>query len=134
MQTKNTQEGKKTVNKEKLKYIIATVMLSLIAVVAYYISMPYRFFPIVMWGYMAVLAVLVLVYIIYNRGFSRKGVTEDMLPDSWDIEKKREFVENGKKRVERSKWLLSVIIAFVATFFIEAIQLFVLPTVFGWFS
>ncbi len=134
MQNKEPREGKKTVNKEKLKYLIATALLSLFSVVAYYVSMPYRFFPIVMWGYMLTLSVLVLVYIIYNRGFSRKGVTEDMLPESWDEDKKREFVESGRKRAERSKWLLSVIIAFAATFFVEAIQLFVIPTILGWFK
>ncbi len=133
MQNQTPQKGKKTVNKEKLRYFIATALLSLLAVVAYYASMPYRFFPLVMWGYMAVLAVLVFVYIIYNRGFSRKGITEDMLPASWDDDKKREFVESGKRRTERSRWLLSAIVAFASTFFVEAVQLFVLPTIFGWF-
>ena len=77
---------------------------------------------------MAILTVLVLVYIIYNRGFSRKGVTVDMLPDEWSEEKKLEFVENGKVRLERSKWLLVFIISFLFTFIAEALLLFVLPT------
>jgi hypothetical protein len=87
-----------------------------------------------MFGYMAALTVLVLVYIIYNRGFSRKGVTVDMLPDEWSEEQRLEFVESGKIRLERSKWLLVFIISLLFTFIVEAILLFVLPMVEGLFK
>ena len=82
---------------------------------------------------MAALAALTLGYIIYNRAMSRNGVTVEMLPDEWDEEKKTEFVEDGKRRLRRSKWMLMLIIAFVITFAVEAIMLFVFPLVEGMF-
>ena len=126
----------KKFDKRKLGYLLSTLGLSVFFCTVYYCVMEissrntelYYFFPIVMFTYMAALAILALVYIIYNRGFSRKGVTVDMLPDEWSEEKKLEFVENGKVRLERSKWLLVFIISFLFTFIAEALLLFVLPT------
>ena len=80
---------------------------------------------------MASLAILFVAYIIYNRGFSRKGVTVDMLPSEWSEEKKLEFIENGKVRLEKSKWLLIFIISLMFTFIAEAFALFVFPMIEG---
>ena len=129
-------------DRKKLIYLFSTVGFSAFFCAFYYCSMElssksldyYYFFPIVMFGYMAALTVLVLVYIIYNRGFSRKGVTVDMLPDEWSEEQRLEFVESGKIRLERSKWLLVFIISLLFTFIVEAILLFVLPMVEGLFK
>jgi hypothetical protein len=76
----------------------------------------------------------VLVYIFYNRGFSRKGVTADMLPDEWSEERKTEFIRSGEKRLERSKWILVFIISLLFTFIIEAIILFAVPFIKGLFT
>ena len=70
------------------------------------------------------LTVLVAVYVIYNRGFTRRGVEIDMLPDDWDHERRVRFVEDGKKRYKRSKWMLTLIIGFLLTFLIDALELF----------
>ena len=81
----------------------------------------------VLLSYMAVATVVIFWYIIYNRGFSRKGITPEMLPESWDEEKKREFIEDGKRRLVRSKPLLILVIAFIFTFALEALELIALP-------
>ena len=78
-------------------------------------------------SYMAVATVVIFWYVIYNRGFSRKGITPDMLPASWDEDKKAEFIEDGKRRLVRSKPLLILVIAFIFTFALEAFELFALP-------
>lgn len=138
----NTGESNKKLNKRKLVYLFSTVGLSAFFCAFYYCSMEissrdpglYYFFPAVMFGYMAALTVLVLVYIIYNRGFSRKGITVDMLPAEWSEEKKLEFVESGRVRLERSKWLLIFIISLLFTFIAEAFALFVLPMIRGFFG
>ena len=136
--SKKADSGKK-LNKKQLIHLIATVGLSAFFCAFYYCSMEissrkielYYFFPAVMFAYMGALAILVLVYIIYNRGFSRKGVTVDMLPAEWSEEKKLEFVNNGKLRLEKSKWLLVFIIALLFTFIAEAFALFVIPMIEG---
>ncbi|MBR0450074.1 MAG: hypothetical protein IIX30_04580 [Clostridia bacterium] len=142
LESADKEKKGKRLNKKKLKYLLATVGLSVLFCVFYYTVMEisarnpslYYFFPTVMFIYMALLAVLALVYIIYNRGFSRKGVTVDMLPLEWSDEKKQSFVESGKQRLERSKWLLVFIIALLFTFVMEAVVLFALPTVKEFFA
>lgn len=113
--------------KKKLIYLFSTVGLAAFFCAFYYSSMNFQgiFFPIVMFTYMISLTVLIFVYIIYNRGFSRKGVTEDMLPMEWTHEQKREFMESGEKRLQRSKWMLVFILALTFTFIVEAFVLFV---------
>lgn len=121
-------------DKKKAAMILSTLVLTVVVAAFYYFSLAFDFFPVVMWGYMIALAVLVLVYIFYNRGFSRRGVTVDMLPDEWSSEKKEEFVADGARRLSRSKWMLVLIIAFLVTFLIEALTLFVAPMFSGLFD
>lgn len=115
-------KGKKNIVK-----ILVTVALSVVLLVFYRFSLAFEFFPYVMLGYMVALTVLVLVYILYNRGFSRKGVTVDMLPDDWSEERKLAFVDSAKKRMKRSAWMLIFMIGFLVTFMFDAIELFAIP-------
>lgn len=136
------EKNKKTMDKKKLIHLFATVGFSAFFCAFYYCSMEisarkpelHYFFPVVMFVYMAALTVLVFAYIFYNRGFSRKGITVDMLPDEWSEEKKTEFVKSGELRLQRSKWLLVFIISLFFTFVAEAIMLFVVPFIKGFFS
>ena len=96
--------------------------------------MNYYYFEIVLIAYMAIETVFIIVYVLYNRGFSRRGVTTEMLPETWSEEKKEEFISNGARRMRRSRWMLVVIIAFLITFAIDIIELVVMPTLFGWFG
>ena len=89
---------------------------------------------IVLVVYMTLATACVLTYVIYNRGFSRKGITKDMLPRDWSDEKKTAFIEDGNRRIKRSKPLLIVIIAFIFTFVIELVELFVIPFFEGFFA
>ena len=113
-------------NGKRITYIISTALLSLLLFLIYRVSLASPVFPYVMWSYMVILTVLVVLYILYNRGFSRKGITVDMLPDEWDDDKKQSFVEDADKRLEGSKWMLVLIISFLLTFFLDAVELFVI--------
>ena len=79
----------------------------------------------VMLAYMVAFGALLSAYIIYNRAFSRKNITEDMLPDHWSTEQKRDFIEDGKERMKKSQWMLMLIIPLLVTFAAEAMYLFV---------
>lgn len=123
-------------NKEKLskKHVItlcAIVIVALLLLAIYYFSMNFEFFRFVMWGYMIALAALVLAYIIYNKGMYLKGVTEEMLPDEMSLEEKRALIDGAKHRLEKSKWMLVLIVGFIVTFAVEAVYLFVLPWIEG---
>ena len=126
LSSKSEEADKKSV-KKKVIYLLATVGLAAFFCSFYYCSLrvPGIFFPVVMFSYMITLTVLMIVYIVYNRGFSRKGVTEEMLPPEWTQEQKVEFIESGRVRLQRSKWILVFIIAILFTFIVEAFVLFV---------
>ena len=131
---------KKEKRKKKIKTAIVTAIITLAVLVIYFLSLELspllysilgiNVFPIVICIYMIVLTLLVVVYIVYNRGFSRRGVTPEMLPDSWSDEKKEEFIENGKRRLNDSRWMLIFIVAFLVTFLVDAFNMFVLSRFF----
>ena len=126
-------------DKKKLATVVLTFVLTLAVLFVYRLFLVpdtpiYRYYPYVMWGYMIILTVLVIVYIVYNRGFSRNGLTPEMLPADWNDEKKREFIDSAVRRKSGSKWMLIFIIAFVVTFLVDAIEIFVIPFVSGLFK
>ena len=109
--------------------LLSTVLLSIVLLAFYYFSMSFSFFPFVMFGYMIAEAALVITYIVYNRGFSWRGVSEDMLPEKWDAEKRSSFLTECREKQKRSQWMLVAIISFLVTFICEVLLLFLLPLV-----
>ena len=77
--------------------------------------------------YSIVTAVFVFSYVIYNRGFSRRGVTPEMLPAEWSYEKRCEFIEDGHRRLEKSKWMLLVIFPLIVVYAFELFSIYILP-------
>ena len=80
-------------------------------------------------GYWVVLLALVAVYLIYNRGFTQKDLTPEMLPDTWSAEDKEKYVEDAANRYKRSKWMLTVIIPIMIPIALDAISLFTWPII-----
>ena len=85
---------------------------------------------VIMLLYFLLLLGFVLTYVIYNRFFYRKGLTHEQLPSDWSAEQKVEFLEDGKRRLEKSKWMLLVIFPLIVTFLIDAVDLFILDPFF----
>ena len=79
--------------------------------------------------YTALLAVFSLAYVIYNRGFSRKNVKLEDLPMEWSVDEKHEFIEDGRRRLKKSEWMLLIIIPLIIVYAYELISLFLLPHV-----
>ena len=79
----------------------------------------------VMIAYMVAFGALLSAYIIYNRAFSRKNITADMLPDHWSVDEKQNFIRDGEERMKKSQWMLMIIIPLLVTFAAEAMYLFV---------
>lgn len=97
---------------------------TIIVFAIYRIALNFIFFEFVLGAYMLITLGLVLGYVIYNRGFSRRGITVDMLPDSMSYEEKQEFVADAERRAKKSKWMLTLILPFVLTFLFDAVELF----------
>lgn len=84
--------------------------------------------------YMVVFAAVAFTYLIYNRGFSRRRLTPDMLPDTWSYKEKLDFIEDGRVRLEKSKWMLTLLIPLIAIAGYLLVDLYVLPNFKGLFS
>ena len=124
---RQSNNEKKGISSDQVLWLLGLIALSmtLLAIYRYFLSTPY--FPAVLTVYMASFALLILVYVIYNRGFSRRNLTKEMLNDAWSDEEKEAFLENGKLRMKKSKWILFLIIAIGVTFAFDMLELFVLP-------
>jgi uncharacterized membrane protein (DUF485 family) len=126
---KNNRSKKKIeLSPKKRQLAISLVVNSLILLFVYYGAMAINqpiLSIIVTLGYMLVFGGFLIAYVAYNRAFTRKEITPQMLPDDWSLEKKQEYINDGKRRMEKSRWMLSVIIPFLVTFMAEALYLFV---------
>ena len=112
---------------EKLLTLLILALVSAAVLLIYRVTMRFAIFEVVFWVYLALSAALILTFVIYNRGFARRGVTAQMLPEEWSPEKKEEYIADGERRLRRSRWMLIPILAFVFTFFVDVIELFALP-------
>lgn len=124
------EKENKNVGKDGKKLAVRLMILIVVtmAVFAVYrFSMNYPYFQTIMFVYMALATAVILGYVIYNRGFSRRGVTAQMLPDSWSDEEKERFIADGKRRLDASRWMLYPIFAFLFTFAMEIVELIVIP-------
>ncbi len=114
----NSEEKKKP----NIKMLLLLVFNTAVVFGFYRFMLSYPHFEIVLGSYMTILAALSISYVVYNRGFSRNGITVDMLPDSMTNEEKVEFIEDAARRKKSSKWMLAFIFPFVFTFGLDAIS------------
>ena len=118
---------------KSLKYLIPTAVISAVMFIVYRALLNRFYYESVLTVYMAITTALLIGYLVYNRGFSRRGVTEEMLPADWSEEKKHEFIESAKARFDRSRWLLVLLAAMLLVFVIDAIDIIILPMLKGGF-
>ena len=112
--------------RRNLGYLLLVIVNTVILFGLYRVMVDLGYFLIIFPIYAGLCTGVILGYLIYNRGLSRKGLTPDMLPGSWSEEEKHAFLEDGRRRLKKSKWLLTIIVPFLFTFAFEAIDLFVL--------
>ena len=123
-----TPSPKKELSPKTRQLAISLAINSIILLFVYYGAMGLNvpvLSIIVTWGYMLIFGGFLVAYIAYNRAFTRKEMTLEMLPDDWSMEKKQEYLNDGRRRMEKSRWMLSVIIPFLVVFMAEALYLFV---------
>ena len=120
-----------TVNSLILTFLYFAIMATNVVVIPPYVitEYPITLSQIVYTVYWAAFAAFTVVFVIYNRAFTRRGITPEMLPDTMSAVEKAEYINDGKRRLEKSKWMLSVIIPLLVTIALDAIYLFTWPTV-----
>lgn len=81
---------------------------------------------VVMVTYLILLLAFTVAFLAYNRFFYRHGITCEQLPPEWSAERKCAFIEDGKRRLDRSRWMLLIIFPLVFTFFFDTVELFII--------
>ena len=119
------QKKRRPVTKVTVLRAIAVVTATLLLLFIYYLYIGFGLAQIVMIVYMVIPAGLLIAYLIYNRAFVYKDVTPDMLPAEWDEARKAAILESSRVRVQRSKWLLALLIPFVLVLMADALYLYV---------
>ena len=127
---KNTlfSEPKKTFSEKSKKELKLLILCCFIFMLIYFAAanIPVPIISFVVTGlYMLAMAVFIAVYVVYNYAFSRKNITPEMLPDDWDDEKKSAYIQKGKDRAQKSRWMIFVIFPLIVTFIADLIYLFV---------
>jgi len=122
---------------KNIRYLILLIVNTILALLIYRVPLAYAELTdetftafVVMVLYLTLLLGTVLAYLIYNRFLYRKGITPEQLPDQWSAEQKVAFIEDGERRLQRSKWMLTIIFPLLVTFLIDAVDLFLIDPFF----
>ena len=117
---------------QKLRYLLILILNTVMFFAVYKVLLYYAeltdetFYSFcVMLLYMLLLLGFVLGYLIYNRFLYRKNLTLDDLPNTMTFAQKEDFLADGKRRLEKSKWMMLIIFPLVVTFLFDALELFV---------
>ena len=124
---------KKPLSKESKRLLAYMLINTVVLMTVYFYAVSLEIIA-VMFLYMALVVILGLAFVIYNRGFSRKDVTEAMLPSEWSAEKKREFIEDGKIRLHKSRWMLTLILPLILSLAADFIMIQTIPYLRGLFN
>ncbi len=123
---------KKPMSPEVKQRIWTTAILTVILLIIWFVCMALGelhhdagYAYTAMTVYFVIFAGVLIAYLIYNRAFVNKDVTVDMLPMEWSQDRKVNFVEDNRRRAEKSRWMVTVIIPFAIVFLIDALYLFV---------
>ena len=113
--------------KKNKKYILPLVIntIAFFAVYSVLVAQGEAIMMITLWTYFALTLGFSGAYIIYNRGFSRMNVTPEMLPSSMSAEEKAAFIDDGKQRLEKSKWMLLIIFPLLMTFILDTFIIYI---------
>lgn len=122
------RKQKKELAKADVALLLAFLGATVVAITVYRFLMQGPYFYIVLGIYLVLGTVSALGYVLYNRGFSRKGLTPDMLPADWSDEKKAAFLTDGERRLARSRWILILAFAIFFTLALDMVELYVIPT------
>ena len=137
MKEKKTEFQSTSQKSKNKRYLILLIVNTVLFLLIYRVPLAYAeltdktFFAfLVMVLYLALLLGFVFAYLIYNRFLYRKGITHEQLPPEWSAEQKIAFIEDGERRLQRSKWMITIIFPLIVTFLVDAVDLFLIDAFF----
>ncbi len=125
------KERQRAAFKKNRRFILPLILNTIVffGIYNYLVNQP-NLVEITMWVYFALTLGFGAAYIIYNRAFTRLKLTPDMLPNSMSREEKEAFIADGKERLEKSKWMITIFFPLLMTFILEVFNLFILDPMF----
>ena len=120
--TESSSESKNELSREKLMRLLKLVLSTVILAGVYIFGIMMEW-PIVVFVYYALLFIASIAFVIINRGLSNRSPEPDELPEDWSYVQKCEYIEKDKKRKERAKPLLYIIIPLLMIFAIDIIYM-----------
>jgi len=118
--------------KPKVKKLMLWLLVNTVVLMVVYFWLPsqleFAFIPLI---YAVAGTALLLYFVIYNGGFVAKNATVDMLPDTMTAEEKEAHLARARERLEKSKWVLTVLIPIVLVFAVDMIYIYLIPMLFG---
>ena len=118
--------------KRNRRYILPLILNTIVffGLYSFLVDVSPSVMMVTLWVYFALTAGFCFAYVIYNRGFSRMNLTPDMLPDSMSTEEKAAFIEDGKDRIEKSKWMITIIFPLLMTFILDIVYMYIIEPMF----
>ena len=114
--------------KSETKKLMLCLVANTVLMIALYFAIPaLTRFPYMPQIYLAAGAGLGIYYVIYNRGFAGKGITPEQLPDTMSLAEKQKFIEDSQERMQKSRWVLTLLVPILFTYMIDMLYLFVFP-------
>lgn len=108
------------------KRLTLRLILNTMLAIAIYFACVALEFIYMMYIYLGLSALLLVIYVAYNRGFALRGVTPDMLPDTLTPDEKRSRIDEAARRMRDSRWMLTVIVPMIVAVLLDAVYLFLL--------
>ncbi len=100
---------------------------------ALYFTLPtllyFIYLPVI---YLAVGGALTIWFVIYNKGFTRRRVGQENLPQGMTKEKAEAWNAEGERLFRRSRWALTFIIPILLVFLADLLYLFFGQFLPGW--
>lgn len=120
--------AKKKMTKET-RLLALLLLFNCILFPSVYFALANMGFDAILVIYTALAPLIALAYVIYNRGFSGKNVTPEMLPETMTAEEKRAFIEDSARRLSASRWVLTVLFPIILALALDIIYLFLIPMI-----
>ena len=119
--------------KNEKKQLMLLLLINSVVLISIYFVAAYLGFPIYIL-YLVAGVGLGIGFIVYNRGFAGKDATPEMLPDTMTHAEKLAFLEDCRARLQKSRWMLTLILPILLAFANDMLYLFVSPQMEGIFS
>lgn len=118
--------SQKPISKDAQRLMVLLLCNSVLFVALYFIAV-HLGFDYILPVYCVLGIGLGLGFFIYNRGFSAKGITPDMLPDTMSAVEKQAFFDQAALRLKRSRWILTVLFPILLAIAADMIYLYLFP-------